>query len=685
MLICELLPLKTTKKINSLTYYTSLSISAGDLVEINMNGQVLSALVVTVADIRSSKSEVRAQDYKIKKISKIINKNYVSEEFLYELYNLATLLGTTLNNIFNTLAPVDILNDIDFLKRDMVSHSNTHHIFATTIELRKFKKDNKNISAGMPNFEFLKKVESEKVITKIIIHNESSKHYYSSFKNIDVKKAIIYICNILNIKVEYDFNLNNNLNNLPSLEVYKQEFLDKNIKLEINRNIDRELNNKKSERESYNKEINIIKMSKNIYLDQALENNILKIFKEDQKKIETPLTPLSKREEENIEQNTKNKKILLYTMRKGMYTQSVCSDCSNIIKCKKCDRPYTLISEKKNNEEEYYGTENLEGYAENNNENKSEVNYHVCNTCHDKIRLETLLRCEVCTSWNIKTLGIGTQGIEKYLEELFEKNNLVGDSTKSNKNNKDFEKENLNQSNIFRIDSDNTSTPSKVEKEYKRFLDYYKNINTDKDNINSGNSCILIATELALPILERESFDAIIIVSLDSAFYITDYNTDERIFFTINSLRKSLKKNLNNNFFLQTRMSEKFIENNLKLICGSDVNKFYIKELRSRERNMLPPYYYILTYESDSELNTPTFLQKYKNLKLRVNKKNNFSKTNLTKNKYENYNSNFEKYILLKYVFFIPKEIWENDKELRSLCLENLYNLDLKINSKEVL
>ena len=180
MLICELLPLKTTKKINSLTYYTSLSVSAGDLVEINMNSQVLSALVVTVADIRSSKSEVRSQDYKIKKISKIINKNYVSEEFLYELYNLATLLGTTLNNIFNTLAPVDILNDIDFVKRDLISSSNTHHIFATNIELRKFKKENKNISAGMPNFEFLKKVESEKVITKIIIHNESSKYYYSS-------------------------------------------------------------------------------------------------------------------------------------------------------------------------------------------------------------------------------------------------------------------------------------------------------------------------------------------------------------------------------------------------------------------------------------------------------------------------------------------------------------------------
>ena len=114
MLICELLPLKTTKKISTLTYFTSLAVSIGDLVEINMNGQILRALAITVSDIRTSKNEIKTQDFKIKKINKIISPSYAAPEFLIELYNIATLLGTTLNNIFNTLAPIDILNQIDF-------------------------------------------------------------------------------------------------------------------------------------------------------------------------------------------------------------------------------------------------------------------------------------------------------------------------------------------------------------------------------------------------------------------------------------------------------------------------------------------------------------------------------------------------------------------------------------------
>ena len=67
MYICELLPLKTTKKIDTLSYFTSLDINVGDLAEINMNGQILSALVIGVTNIKNSKTEIRSQDFKIKK------------------------------------------------------------------------------------------------------------------------------------------------------------------------------------------------------------------------------------------------------------------------------------------------------------------------------------------------------------------------------------------------------------------------------------------------------------------------------------------------------------------------------------------------------------------------------------------------------------------------------------------
>jgi hypothetical protein len=117
MQICELLPLKTTKKIESLGYFTMLNIKIGDLVEINMNGQILSAIVISVSNIKNSKTEIRNQDFKIKKVNKIIKERYVSSELLKEIYNLSTLLGTSMNNLFNTMLPISIIPEIIFDKR----------------------------------------------------------------------------------------------------------------------------------------------------------------------------------------------------------------------------------------------------------------------------------------------------------------------------------------------------------------------------------------------------------------------------------------------------------------------------------------------------------------------------------------------------------------------------------------
>ena len=425
MYICELLPLKTTKKISSLTYFTSLDVSVGDLVSINMNGQMLQAIAITCSDIRNSKSEIKAQDFKIKKILKIIKKGYVSGELLSEIYNIASLLGVTTSNMFNTLCPINILPEINFEKRQdrtllrqgfagQAKKEHIHIICPTNLEVRKIKKaikgeNNIIYTVSTPNLEFLKMRDGGEVVNRIIINNESSRYYYSIFKNIDVKKAIIHICKVLNIQISYD-------DTLPSLERYvAEEFEEKRNREDKERSKETETElehfSKKTE-DKEKKEIEIIKMTDNIYLCDRLEKNILKI-------LNSP--------------KTENKKILLFAMRRGAHTQSVCRDCSTVVRCKKCDKPYTLHIEKDSSSDQ------------------QEARYHVCHSCHDKIRLESLLRCENCNSWRIDTLGIGTQGVERYLRELLDKN----------------KKESYN---IHRIDSDNTNSVSKVEKEYARFL-----------------------------------------------------------------------------------------------------------------------------------------------------------------------------------------------------------------------
>lgn len=560
MLICELLPLRTTRKIVSLTYFTALKVEIGDLVEINMNGQILQSIVVSVSDIRDSKQEIRSKDFKIKKIIKIITKNYIDKNLLSEIYNISTLLATTINNIFNTLAPVDLLSKINFSKRkseDINRNSNNKfYIFPTNLELRKFKKNNLDLknNCSTPSFQFL----IHENVKEIVICNESSKYYYSNFKNLDTKKALTYVCNLLNIKISYEYLL-------PSLELYSNSPLP----LENGSNVD----------------VEIIKMSKEIYLDDKVSEIILK----------------------NLKANLSSK-ILLYTTRLGSYTQSVCNDCGEVVKCKKCDRPYVLYEE-------------IDG------------NYYRCNSCKDKIRIITEIKCATCNGMNIKTLGIGSDGLERYIKELIEKNTNLSPIEVENK--------------IFRIDSTNTNTPPKVENILNQFT------------VSIGTS-IMIATEQLIPALEKNNFDYVFIISIDSLFYLNDYNIDERIFFTVNRLKSATKILPEKNFYLQTRMSEKFIKNNINRITDQNLKDFYVEELAKRKKNYLPPYTYIITYEANSNLLVPKFLENFKRLVVPIT-----------------YNTS-------RFIFFIEKEVWEKEKTLRRLVTENFYQFNLKINSKEI-
>jgi primosomal protein N' len=282
MHICELLPLKTTKKIDTLSYFTVLSVNVGDLVEINMNGQILSAIVINVASIKNSKTEIRSQDFKIKKINKIIKEKYINSELLKEIYNLSTLLGTSMNNLFNTMLPISILSEINFEKKNENkletenNLENTFYISPTKKDVKEISKKYNTKNSTTPSLAFL----CDKKINTIIINKPNSKHYYSTFKDINTKVCIEYFSKLLNIEVEYTEEENNKIN-ISICEI------NKDIKLE------------------------------SIYLTQ-----------ENFDKVKLALS--------------ENKKIALYVQRLGNSTSIACEDCKSVQKCESCDKPYIL-------------------------------------------------------------------------------------------------------------------------------------------------------------------------------------------------------------------------------------------------------------------------------------------------------------------------------------------------------
>ena len=530
MYICELLPLKTTKKIDTLSYFTSLDISVGDLTEINMNGQILSAIVIGVTNIKNSKTEIRNQDFKIKKVNKIIKTSYISSELLKEIYNLSTLLGTSMNNLFNTLLPINILEDIKFIKRTE-NTSNTFYIYPTQKEVKILEKENKKnkleINISTPSLAFL----CDEKINTVIINNQNSRHYYSTFKDIDTKKCIEYFCELLNIKVIYG----------------KEEV--NNIEINI-----QELRNKDTE-----KKVGL----ESVYLTKDNFEKINKYLKE-------------------------NKKIALYTQRLGNSTSISCDDCRSIQKCTSCEKPYTLRKEIKINGDT--------------------SNFLFCNTCKVKIELDNILKCTYCKSFRLSPIGIGINGLEEHIQKVFPENDI------------------------------------KIISE--------KNINTLKN------------------------IDLLIIISIDSLFSINEYNTDEQIFHLIHNLSNTLNTKNDSELIIQTRQDKKVFDKFLNQDSILDAEKFYNLEYKVREKNNLPPYSYIITYESELDISIPKFLEIYQNfkIKIKINVEKFVTKKRLVNIKYMN-----------RYIYFINKKDWEENLELREKCFYNLYNLNLKINPQNIL
>jgi hypothetical protein len=128
---------------------------------------------------------------------------------------------------------------------------------------------------------------------------------------------------------------------------------------------------------------------------------------------------------------------------------------------------------------------------------------------------------------------------------------------------------------------------------------------------------------------------------------------DENIFHLINLSKYSLVQS--GDLYIQTRLNNK----SFQLMLGNDLSKWTENELQNRNVSLLPPFNYILTI--DYKENNFTFkpLEKFKCDKVRIGN-------------------------LYRYIFYLPRDIWENDIKLRNIVVSNLREMNLKINPRSI-
>lgn len=169
---------------------------------------------------------------------------------------------------------------------------------------------------------------------------------------------------------------------------------------------------------------------------------------------------------EEIGSALENKKsIFIFTLRKGLATETVCRDCGETVCCEKCKTPLVLYMS-----------------------HQGKKRMFVCNRCIVEKSGDT--SCVSCGSWNLIPLGIGTDTVYEEIEKKFPKIK------------------------IFKLDKESAKTAIGAKKIAKEFEE------------NPGS--ILIGTEMAFFYLKNKVSRSII-ASFDSLWSIPNFKISEKI------------------------------------------------------------------------------------------------------------------------------------------------------------
>ena len=211
-------------------------------------------------------------------------------------------------------------------------------------------------------------------------------------------------------------------------------------------------------------------------------------------------------------------KTFIFTVRRGLAPITLCGDCGSILPCKKCGHPVVL----------YKTAGNRRAY--------------LCNRCGEK--METSVRCGVCTSWKLTTLGIGTQLVEEDLAERFPSLKIV------------------------RLDRESAKDRRHVLEVIK---DFYE-----------SSKAVLIGTELAIPYL-TQPLDSVAVASIDELLSIPNFRINERIVYLLLKLRSLSEER----FIVQTRVPDNPA---IQAGIGGTAQSFLNEELAMRKSLDYPPF-----------------------------------------------------------------------------------------------
>jgi len=565
MKIVTVIPLKKGLWNSNLTYFTKEEIEAGDIVEIPLRNKKTLGLVVSTRDVTEAKGDIKDMQFDLKKIVSKKKSCVFSKEFLESAILANKYFASNRSNTIASVIPNFLKEEYDkvasFVKPEINEEEATERkniqseklIFqAPTEERISFYKtlirgafaqkksvfvvlptehgiENfyHSLSKGIENFSFSlhsglgnkKNIETFKKILSsdhpvliictayflsiprkdfgvVIVENESSNAYKIIPRpHFDLR----ILAEIFASKISAKFVLGDSLlrfetiarkeiDNIPSVQ---------NLSFRID----------------FENKLKIIKRG------NPLDNTFLgekNITKEKFKVLTDDVV-------EEIKNAIKLKKnIFIFSLRKGLGTQTVCRDCNEILMCENCLAPIVLYTSR--------------------NEKKR---MFACNRCHTEVDPEST--CHRCGSWNLVSLGVGSDTVFEELKEIFSENKEIK---------------------IFKLDKESAKTTTSAEKMARDF--------------EAQKGAILVGTEMAFFYL-KEKISLSIVASFDSLWSIPNFKMSEKVIQILISIISKTQDKL----IIQTKNEQ---DGAIMAIKNENLISFTREELEDRKRFGYPPY-----------------------------------------------------------------------------------------------
>ncbi len=554
MYVIEIIPISKGVPNSSLTYFTTKEIDPGCIVTVPLRKKMIHGIVIGIRNASEMKADIKNADFSLKKVDKIKSTRCFTPHFMEMVSELAAYYATAPGSVINTLVPKYILDNIDKIekgdfKQDKVTHIGEKYViqgdsderFSTWKGLiRQEFARKKSILFIMPTIEdaisicekFKKGIEGY----IFLLHGSMTpKEIVKEWNRImEEKHPVVVVAtggflslprqDIETIIVENESD--------RAYKVLKRPYLDIRNACEIlaqKRGVniyfaDNLLRIETLYRESIGELVQTPPFKfrfLSTVADRLIDMRSVKKFEV----LSSELINLIRSNKANSEH------MVILTTRKGVSPTTICRDCQNIVLCNNCSSPVVLHSM----------------------DNKK---FFMCHRCGERRSAEEY--CKTCGSWKLEAIGIG---IDLVLNTI---------------------KESLPEIDVFKIDSDSTTSKSSAHNIIQKF--------------RSKPGSVLVGTEMMLQYI-HEKIENSAIVSLDSLFSMPDFRIQERIAGIIIKMRSISMKEI----VIQTRKSdEKIFEYSLK----GNLIDFYRNEIEERKKFNYPPFTTLikLTLEGKKEV-----------------------------------------------------------------------------------